>query len=109
MVIANTPMYRTVGIFITAVIPKAKLVVIDVVNMVVNEELNARANRSSLDMMVPFVFFIFNCFNASVKMKISSAPIPKMMNMPATCNTPNNLIRNTTEYKHNATGKLSKT
>ena len=88
IIIANTPMKRIVGTLMKIVIPNAKDVVIDVVNIVVKDDEKALANLSSLVMNL----LDFTCFKASVSMKTSSAPIPKIMKMPATCSTQNNLI-----------------
>ena len=43
----KTAKYRTVGMRMTAVMPKAEAVVTDVVSIAVNAELNAEANRSA--------------------------------------------------------------
>ena len=98
----KTPKYFIAGTADTIVAPNAKALVTLVVNIVSTALFVAYANRCIL-LSLTFSITLL-CAYASLNIKISSAPIPKIMNMLITCKAPNKPISMCTDNscKHKA-------
>ena len=74
-----------------AVMPKAAAVVTEVVSMAEKAERKADAKRSTAGREVSS-----SSSSAPVRMRTSSAPMPRMTKMAIACSTPKSLMRRTT-------------
>ena len=86
----KTPKYFIAGTADTMVAPNAKVLVILVVNIVSTALFVAKAKRCILLSLTCWITLL--CAYASLNMKISSAPMPRIMNILITCKAPNKPI-----------------